>query len=77
VRCFVIHTVYLVLRSLRRSNRGGRNEQAIYDAKGDENFIQLCWKPEGKRSLVRPECRREDYMKRDLKEIGSGLDLND
>ena len=29
-------------------------------------------KPEGKRPLGRPRCRREDNIKMDLKEVGTG-----
>jgi hypothetical protein len=32
----------------------------------------LLWKPEGKRSLVRPKRRREDNIKIDLQEVGWG-----
>jgi hypothetical protein len=32
-------------------------------------------KPEGKRQLGRPMCRWEDNIKKDLNEIGCGLDL--
>jgi hypothetical protein len=32
----------------------------------------LVWKPEGKRPLVRPKCRREDNIKIDLQEVGWG-----
>jgi hypothetical protein len=30
----------------------------------------LMGKPEGKRPLGRPKCRREDNIKRDLTEVG-------
>jgi hypothetical protein len=30
----------------------------------------LVGKPEGKRPLVRPRCRREDNIKMDLQEVG-------
>ena len=32
----------------------------------------LVGKPEGKRPLVRPRCRREDNIKMDLQEVGGG-----
>jgi hypothetical protein len=32
----------------------------------------LVGKPEGKRPLVRPTCRWEDIIKKDLREIGWG-----
>jgi hypothetical protein len=35
----------------------------------------LIGKPEGKRPLVRPSCRREDNIKVDLQELGcAGMD---
>jgi hypothetical protein len=34
----------------------------------------LVGKPEGKRPLGRPRRRLEDNMKRDLQEVGCGLD---
>ena len=32
----------------------------------------LVGKPEGKRPLARPRCRREDNIKMDLQEVGRG-----
>ena len=32
----------------------------------------MVGKPEGKRSLGRPRCRWEDYIKMDLQEVGCG-----
>ena len=32
----------------------------------------LVGKPEGKRTLVRPRCRREDNITMDLQEVGWG-----
>ena len=32
----------------------------------------LVGKPEGKRQLGRPRCRREDNIKMDLQEVGGG-----
>ena len=32
----------------------------------------LVGKPEGKRPLGRPRCRREDYITMDLQEVGCG-----
>ena len=34
----------------------------------------LVGKPEGKRPLGRPRCRREDNIKMDLQEVGRGGD---
>jgi hypothetical protein len=33
----------------------------------------LVGKPEGKRTLVRPRCRREDNIKMNLYEVGGGM----
>jgi hypothetical protein len=35
----------------------------------------LVGKPKGKRPLVRPRHRWEDYIKRDLQEVGGGCGL--
>ena len=32
----------------------------------------LMWKPEGKRPLGRPRCRRVDNIRMDLQEVGCG-----
>jgi len=32
----------------------------------------LVWKPEGKRTLVKPRCRGTDNIKMDLREVGCG-----
>ena len=37
-----------------------------------EAYSFLVVKPEGKRSLERPRCRWEDYIKMDLQEVGCG-----
>ena len=34
----------------------------------------LMGKPEGKRTLVRPRCRREDNITMDLQEVGGGFE---
>jgi hypothetical protein len=33
-------------------------------------------KPEGKRPLGRPKCRREDGIRMDLREVGCGGDVD-
>jgi hypothetical protein len=36
-------------------------------------YSVLVGKPEGKRPLGRPRCRREDNIKMDLEEVGCGV----
>jgi hypothetical protein len=40
---------------------------------GRNMYRVLVGKPEGKSSLGRPRCRREDGIKMDLREIGWGV----
>jgi hypothetical protein len=58
-----------------RMIKSRRTRRAGYVARmGDRRVAQrgLVRKPEGKRSLGRPRCRREDNIKIDLQEVGWG-----
>ena len=51
-----------------------RFENVLYYVGGERRVVYrvLVGKPEGKRPLWRPRCRREDNIKMDLQEVGGG-----
>jgi hypothetical protein len=47
-------------------------EHVAWKRKGRGLYRVLVGKPGGKQPLGRPRCRREDNIKADFKEVGSG-----
>jgi hypothetical protein len=45
---------------------------AAHTGEESEVYRVLVGKPEGKRPLIRPRCRREDGIRMDIREIGWG-----